>query len=115
MLKTNFDINILYKFLSLNCDKYNDISNSYYIIDNITYKKIEYYEKLNDFIHSIEPFYINSKKFYVTRKLDYNKFLTIIRQICKFSNIEYKSKISYDKSKYFIKYYIRIIDKDYLD
>ena len=59
MLKTNFDINILYKFLSLNCDKYNDISNSYYIIDNITYKKIEYYEKLNDFIHSIEPFYIN--------------------------------------------------------
>lgn len=110
MLKNNFDIKILYNFLEKVCDKYNDGSYNYFIIDNTSFKKIEYYEILDNFKKEIEPYYINSKKFYLTRKLDYNKFLTIIRQICKFSNIYYYSKISYDKSKYFIYYYIKIND-----
>lgn len=110
MLKKNFDIKILYNFLEKVCEKNYDVSNVYYVIDNTTYKKIEYYNILDDFTKEIAPFYINSKKFYVTRKLDYNKFLTIIRQICKFTNIEYYSKIIYDKSKYFIYYYIKIIN-----
>tara|TARA_R110002073_G_scaffold313152_1_gene484935 strand:+ start:288 stop:620 length:333 start_codon:yes stop_codon:yes gene_type:complete len=108
MLKNNFDIKILYNFLEKVCNKYNDTSNNYFIIDNTCFKKIEYYQILDDFKKDIEPYYINSKKFYLNRKLDYNKFLTIIRQICKFSNIYYYSKISYDKSKYFIYYYIKI-------
>jgi hypothetical protein len=109
MLKKNFDIHILYEFLNKICDKTIDASNTYYIIDRISYKKIEYHDILNDFISKIEPYYTNSKKFYITRKLDYNKFLTLIRQICKFSNIYYYNKIFYDKSKYNIKYYIQII------
>lgn len=108
MLKNNFDIQILYSFLEKVCEKYSDLSNNYYIIDTVTFKKIEYYNLLEDFKLQIEPYYINSKKFYVLRKLDYNKFLTLIRQICKFSNIYYYNKISYDKSKYFISYYIHI-------
>ena len=108
MLKNNFDIKILYNFLEKVCNKYIDASNNYFIIDNTCFKKIEYYQILDDFKKDIEPYYINSKKFYLNRKLDYNKFLTIIRQICKFSNIYYYSKISYDKSKYFIYYYIKI-------
>ena len=114
MLKNNFDIKILYEFLEKVCEKYNDSSFNYFIIDNVTFKKIEYYNLIDKFKEQIEPYYIKSKKFYVTRKLDYNKFLTIIRQICKFVNIEYFSKINYDKSKYFIYYYIKIIDNDYL-
>ena len=109
MLKQNFDTAILYELLEQICEKINDSSNNFYIIDMVSFKRLEYYDILNTFVKKVEPYYINSKKFYVTRKLDYNKFLTLIRQICKFSNINYYSKISYDKSKYFIKYYIEII------
>jgi hypothetical protein len=109
MLKQNFDITILYELLEKICEKINDLSNNFYIIDMVSFKRLEYYDILNTFVKKVEPYYINSKKFYVTRKLDYNKFLTLIRQICKFSNINYYSKISYDKSKYFIKYYIEIV------
>lgn len=110
MLKQNFDVTILYELLEQICEKINDVSNNFYIIDIVSFKRLEYYNILDTFIKKVEPYYINSKKFYVNRKLDYNKFLTLIRQICKFSNINYHSKISYDKSKYFIKYYIEIID-----
>ena len=110
MLKSNFDVNILYQFLDQVCPKHIDISNSYYIIDNTCFKKIEYHNILDKFLKQIEPYYLNSKKIYITRKIDYNKFLTIIRQICKFSNIYYYSKIYYNKSKYSIYYYI-LIDK----
>ena len=108
MLNTNFDIKILYGFLDKVCQKSYDLSNNYYIFDNISYKKLEYYNMLNEFKIIIEPFYINSKKFYIQRELNYTKFLTIIRQICKFAKIHYYHKISYDKSKYFITYYIEI-------
>lgn len=109
MLKQIFDTTILYELLEQICEKINDLSNNFYIIDMVSFKRLEYYDILNTFVKKVEPYYINSKKIYVTRKLDYNKFLTLIRQICKFSNINYYSKISYDKSKYFIKYYIEII------
>ena len=108
MLKHNFDINILYKYLKDICDIYSDNSCNFYIFDNISYKKLEFYNNIEKFINEIDPYDIKSKKHYITRKLDYNKFLTIIRQICKFSKIQYFSKINYDKSKYFIKYFIEI-------
>lgn len=109
MFKKNFDIQILYEFLDKISQKTNDLSNNWYIIDIVSFKRVEYYNILDNFIIKIEPYYINSKKFYLTRQLDYNKFLTLVRQICKFCNIEYYSKICYDKSKYNIKYYIKII------
>ena len=109
MFKKNFDITILYDLLNQICEKTNDISNNCYIIDIVSFKRLEYYNILNNFLSKLEPYYINSKKFYITRQLDYNKFLTLVRQICKFSNIQYYSKICYDKSKYNIKYYIKII------
>lgn len=109
MFKKNFDTTILYELLNQICEKTNDISNNWYVIDMVSFKRLEYYNILDNFIKKVEPYYINSKKFYVTRKLDYNKFLTLIRQICKFSNINYYSKICYDKSNYFIKYYIEIV------
>ena len=112
MLKKNFEINILYKYLSEVCEIYSDSSINYYIFDNTSYKKLYYHNIISNFIDEIEPYYINSKKYYIKRDLDYNKFLTIIRQICKFVGINYYSKINYDKSKYFIKYYIQIINSN---
>ena len=100
MFKSNFNINILYNLLKDVCEEYKDGSYNYYILDNIAFKKLEYYNLIDGFKQVIEPYYINSKKFYINRKLDYNKFATVIRQICKFCKIQYINKIVYDKSKY---------------
>ena len=40
-----------------------------------------------------------------TRKMDYNKFVTVIRQIANSIDVHYTSEIIYDKSKYEIVYY----------
>ena len=41
-----------------------------------------------------------------TPQLNYSKFMTIIRQICKKNKIAITSQIKYDKSKYCIHYFI---------
>ena len=61
---------------------------------------------LNEFIENIKPNYHISKQYYLTRKLNYSKFITIIRQICKSNEIPYTSEITYNKSSYEIQYYI---------
>ena len=75
-------------------------------MNKASYKKSIFNDKLKNFLEKIESYYHNSKKYYVTRKLNYSKFITIIRQICKHNNILYTSKIKYDKSNYDIIYYI---------
>jgi hypothetical protein len=42
------------------------------------------------------------------KPLNYKSFITIIRQICKFNNIQYQNFIKYEKSSYNIYYYIYI-------
>ena len=78
----------------------------YYILNNISYKKGEYLEIIKPFIKNIMEYYFESKKFYAERKQNYTSFITIIRQICRLNNINYTSKILYNKSSYDIVYYI---------
>jgi len=61
---------------------------------------------IEDFIKQCIPYYHLSKRKYLERKLTYNSFITIIRQICNFNKITYTSQIKYDKSTYDIMYYI---------
>jgi hypothetical protein len=49
-----------------------------------------------------------SKRKYLEKKLSFNTFTTILRQICNFNKIKYISQIKYDKSSYGIEYYIYI-------
>ena len=95
--------NILYDFLKINCL----FEDNYYILDKIVYKKYEYNNLIEDFLKSLDNYYRKSKKYYLEREINYNNLLTVIRQICKFKNIEYSTKIKYDKNKYFIIYYIK--------
>ena len=78
----------------------------HYIFDNISYKKGIYNGSIVAFIDSCNPYYHISKKKYLERKLSYNTFITILRQICNCNNITYTSKIKYDNSNYEIVYYI---------
>jgi hypothetical protein len=81
-------------------------SEKYYVINNNSYKKGMFNNLIEDFIKQCIPYYHLSKRKYLERKLTYNSFITIIRQICNFNNITYTSQIKYDKSTYDIMYYI---------
>lgn len=90
-------------------DLLNDIavkSDHCYVINNDSFKKGLFNNKINKFIDECKSYYYLSKRKYLERKINYNSFITIIRQICRYNKITYTSQIKYDKSKYDIIYYI---------
>lgn len=82
-------------------------TDKYYFIDYNSYKKFLYEEELHKtFLDTLRPLYHESKRVYLDRKMTYNSFINIVRQICKFNHIPFTSKIHYNKSSYNIDYYI---------
>jgi hypothetical protein len=77
-----------------------------YTFNNDSFKKGIFNGSILKFIKECEPYYHLSKRKYLNRKMNYNSFTTIIRQICNFNKIIYESQIKYDKSSYCIVYYI---------
>lgn len=64
---------------------------------------------MNDhFCDKIMEYYYKHKQFYVSRKNTYNKYTTLIRQLCNLHGIEYAIETSNSKSKMFSRYHIRI-------
>jgi predicted site-specific integrase-resolvase len=94
---------ILFKLLENICSNKNE---KYYILNSISFKKGLYCDSISIFLELCKPFYYNSKKKYLERKITYNMFTTVIRQICNFNNIKYTTQIKYDKSVYDIIYII---------
>jgi len=80
----------------------------HYTFNIDAFKKGIFKETINQFILDCAPYYHISKRKYLERKLTYNSFATILRQICNFNKITYTSQIKYDKSTYCIVYYIYI-------
>lgn len=93
---------ILFTLLENICNK----NEKYYILNSISFKKGLYSDSISNFLELCKPFYYNSKKKYLERKMTYNMFTTVIRQICNFNNIKYTTQIKYDKSVYDIIYII---------
>jgi hypothetical protein len=77
-----------------------------YIFNLDAFKKGIYTQDIQAFLEVCRPYYHISKQKYLERKLTYNSFTTILRQICNFNKITYTSQIKYDKSTYDIFYYI---------
>ena len=94
----------LYSLLEKICDK----NDNYYLFNKSSFNKSKLLNILDDWCKDLEDYYHKSRKYYVTRKVDYKKFLTIIRQICNQNQLAYNSKIQYAKSNYEIVYYIFI-------
>jgi len=80
----------------------------HYTFNINAFKKGVFSEKIQSFINECVPYYHISKKKYLDKKLTYNSFTTILRQICNYNKITYTSQIKYDKSSYEITYYIYI-------
>jgi len=104
IFKSVISIDILYELLDKICFK--DECN--YHLTNAAFNAGVYHNFINEFCSNIISFYHISKRHYVERKMNYNSFITIVRQICKLNNISYTSKIVYNKSNYEFIYYISI-------
>ena len=104
LFKTKISIKILLDFLEkINCQK----TEHYYIVDITAYKRSVYIEALKPFLHELREFYYASKYNYIDpENINQNKFNTIVRQICKYTNTHYEKKLRHDQSKYSVVYRI---------
>jgi len=81
-------------------------NDKHYILNVDSFKKGVFNESIQQFFELCKPYYHNSKKKYLEKKLTYNSFITVIRQICNYNKLTYTSKIKYTKSSYDIVYII---------
>jgi hypothetical protein len=85
-----------------------NVNQNKYVLNNASFKKgmLDEYKYITTFLETIKEYYYLSKQRYVTNKLTYKSFTTVIRQICKSNEIPYSTEINYVKSSYEIIYYI---------
>jgi len=102
IFKKNLPNEILFTLLDSMCLK----NEKHYTLNIESFKRGTFKELIQIFINECKPFYHLYKRKYLEKKLTYNSFTTILRQICNFNKITYTSKIVYDKSTYGIVYYI---------
>ena len=102
IFKSEVPKDALFNFLDNICIK----NEKNYILNSMAFKKGLFNESIVEFFKSIYQHYHNSKKKYLDKKLTYNSFITVIRQICNNLKITYTSQVKYDKSVYDIIYYI---------
>jgi len=79
-----------------------------YVFNKNAYKKGIMEDKLQPFFEECKPHYYASKQKYLEKKMTYNSFSTVLRQICNYNKIVYTSQIKYYKSDYDIEYHIYI-------
>jgi hypothetical protein len=93
---------ILWDFLKEN----GEAVEGYYIFNKSLYKKAVFRETIAPFTQSLDPYYYESKKKYIQRKMDYIKFITVLRQLCNSLGVKYDTQLVYNNSTYEIVYYI---------
>jgi hypothetical protein len=102
IFKKNIPNEILFELL----DSISLKNEKHYILNVESFKKGVFKETIQKFLENCMPYYHLSKRKYLEKKLTYNSFITVLRQICNFNKITYTSQIKYDKSTYNIVYYI---------
>ena len=102
IFKKNVPTEMLFTLFDSICAK----NDKYYILNSEAFKRGLFQESISNLLSECNKYYHISKKKYLERKLTYNTFTTVLRQICKFNSITYTSQIKYDKSNYDIFYYI---------
>jgi hypothetical protein len=93
---------ILFNLLEKICFK----TDKYYLIDINAFRKLIFHNYHVEFCENIREYYNLSKLFYLDRKMVYNSFTNIVRQICKLNSIMFTSQIKYNESKYNINFFI---------
>ena len=102
IFKNNVPNELLFNLLDSICLK----NEKHYTFNGESFKRGIYKELIQIFITECVPYYYLSKRKYLEKKLTFNSFTTVLRQICNFNKITHTSQIKYDKSNYDIFYYI---------
>ena len=84
---------ILNKICMIDSNNESDISQI--VITKALFKRAEIHNLIQPFLESIKEHYYLSKQHYIDRQINYNKFITIIRQLCNVNDIKYVSTIVY--------------------
>ena len=102
IFRKQIDLKILYDLF----DQISVSKNGAYAINNNVYKKMVFHGLHTEFCQSMTEYYHKSKQFYATRPFTYKSFTTILRQICKYNNVDIVSKVRYIDSEYCNEYVI---------
>jgi len=102
IFKTIIQPEILWIFLKENGEEIEDS----YIFNKSLYKKAVFRETITPFVLGLDSYYYESKKHYIRRKIDYIKFITILRQLCNSIGVKYDTQLVYNNSSYEIVYSI---------
>lgn len=102
IFKNRVPNSLLFELLEKLCVK----NTKFYTFNSDSFKKGVYTNDIQTFINHCVEYYHLSKRKYLEKKLTYNAFTTILRQICNFNQIVYTSQIKYNKSSYDIIYYV---------
>jgi len=79
-------------------------SNQVILINSCSYKKALAHGILFEFLNKLKCYYYNSKRFFVTREINYKRLITILRQLSNAHGIIYNSDMQYQNSSYDICY-----------
>lgn len=102
VFKKKLPPHLLKNFLDPICIK----NNTQYIVNYETLKRAKYNNHYIDFINMIRPYYYTSKQYYLDDPTPYKRFLTILRQLCKYNKFTYISTTVYDRGKASLEYRI---------
>jgi hypothetical protein len=103
---TEFPNDLLIEFLIKNCD--DKQPDQPFIFNRDAFKRGNLNQSIQGFLEDCKPFYHKAKHYYLERKMTYNYFTTVLRQICNRNQITYSTNIRYCKSRYEITYLIRL-------
>jgi hypothetical protein len=102
IFKNDIPNDLLFNLLEDICMK----NDKHYILNLESFKKGVFNNSIQQFFEICKPYYHNSKKKYIEKKLTYNSFITVVRQICNYNKLTYISQIKYTNSSYDIVYII---------
>ena len=104
ILKRPMDPAILMNFLH----NVSSLEKNEFFINYDTLKRAKYNdgELLTSFLNEVRPYYYISKRSYLDEPINYRRFLTIIRQICNYNNIPYRSTLKYEHSRQKVEYFV---------
>ena len=82
------------------------VEKNYILINPNHFKKVKYSGLIKNFTDKLDPFYHESKKYYIQRNnITYMQFITILRQIAHTNGVFFEYKIKYTNSKHYMEYY----------
>jgi hypothetical protein len=103
---TEFPNELLREFLIKVCDDRKE--GAPFVFNRDAFKRAILNNLIEGFLEECKLYYHKAKHYYLERKMTYNYYTTVLRQICNRNGITYTSNVRYCKSRYEITYLIHL-------